>query len=74
MGNEVAFNQPVMLPVLNLREFSQGKVKKKKKKDTKKPTTTHTHKINKTTVFLAPPNQMADGMEPIKHRFKRLFI
>ena len=44
MGNEVAFNQPVMLPVLNLREFSQGKVKKKKKKkDTKNQQQQHTH-------------------------------
>ena len=73
----MAFNQPILLPVLNLREFSQGKGKKKKKTqktNNNNNTHTHTHKINKTTVFLAPPNQMADGMEPIKHRFKHLFI
>ena len=54
MGNEVAFNQPVMLPVLNLREFSQGKVKKKKTQKTNN-NNTHTHKNQQNHSFPCSP-------------------
>jgi hypothetical protein len=47
--------------------------KKIKKKQTQQQQHTHIHKPNKTTAFLAPPNQMADGMEPVKHSLKHLF-
>lgn len=55
--------------------FHGGKGKKKTlKKQTPQQQHIHIHKPNKTTAFLAPPNQMAHGMEPGKHRLKRLFI
>jgi hypothetical protein len=79
----VALNQPYCCQHSTLENFQREKkykekLKNKNKKQTQQQqhthTHTHTHKPNKTTVFLVLPNQMVDGMEPIKHRFKRLFI
>lgn len=56
------------------RIFMEEKRKKTLKKQTAQQQHIHIHKPNKTTAFPAPPNQMADGMEPAKHRLKRLFI
>lgn len=58
------------------RIFMEEKREKKKtlKKQTPQQQHIHIHKPNKTTAFPVPPNQMADGMEPAKHRLKRLFI